>query len=630
MKANKLFVVLSLFAVVGLSSCRDQFAELNRNPAAAPKADPSLFATRAQLLFETNDYTFWFYNQKAYNNWSQMGTSGIFGEGTYAMETGVNRQGGYTNMLTYRNEIMDYIEKYNAPEVEAYAAMCGVLAVYSAIYSIDINGDIQYTEASQYRYGGTLTPKYDKVEDLYDLFVTELDGYIKVFQDDTQVFAGRQDIIYNGDLSKWARLANTIKLKIAVRLYNNNPTKAGQIAQSALTNNAGLISNRSEAFIFHKANAVTGGDLAYQTGNSLSGWMGGSSKNVIDFMVNARDPRVRFFYTKNGFNSKIIQEFIDEGKKDDLPPFVLENINLDENGNFESYKLGEPWCRYQGRPLVWELSPEYEAMKGTYFDYVDRYQLVKKNEKGEESKKSYSLFSGYQEEMVRGRVDFTLPTIPHGPVIQDNADTPWWGLYLGSGETNLYLAELRQLGAISTGSAQDYYEKGVRLSVEEWNYVAQMNAIPYFGQTWISAHAYDPLEADISLQEGELDTMLATDAVKWDGSMEKIYLQELMNFSMMPNESFVTARRSGYPKVGSTLLPYVKFSQIELSAIPRRFEFTEPLPTDVMHDIRLANLKEQGFTLGTNQSGYGITSNSVLNTERLWQDKNAPQWGAGK
>jgi hypothetical protein len=630
MKANKLFVVLSLFAVVGLSSCRDQFAELNRNPAAAPKADPSLFATRAQLLFETNDYTFWFYNQKAYNNWSQMGTSGVFGEGTYVMETGVNRQGGYTNMLTYRNEIMDYIEKYNAPEVEAYAAMCGVLAVYSAIYAIDINGDIQYTEASQYRYGGTLTPKYDKVEDLYDLFVTELDGYIKVFQDETQVFAGRQDIIYNGDLSKWARLANTIKLKIAVRLYNNNPTKAGQIAQSALTNNAGLISNRSEAFIFHKANAVTGNDLAYQTGNSLSGWMGGSSKNVIDFMVNARDPRVRFFYTKNGFNSKIIQEFIDEGKKDDLPPFVLENINLDENGNFESYKLGEPWCRYQGRPLVWELSPEYEAMKGTYFDYVDRYQLAKKNEKGEESKKSYSLFSGYQEEMVRGRVDFTLPTIPYGPVIQDNADTPWWGLYLGAGETNLYLAELRQLGAISTGSAQDYYEKGVRLSVEEWNYVAQMNAIPYFGQTWISAHAYDPLEADISLQEGELDTMLATDAVKWDGSMEKIYLQELMNFSMMPNESFVTARRSGYPKVGSTLLPYVKFSQIELSAIPRRFEFTEPLPTDVMHDIRLANLKEQGFTLGTNQSGYGITSNSVLNTERLWQDKNAPQWGAGK
>ena len=49
-----------------------------------------------------------------------------------------------------------------------------------------------------------------------------------------------------------------------------------------------------------------------------------------------------------------------------------------------------------------------------------------------------------------------------------------------------------------------------------------------------------------------------------------------------------------------------------------------------MHDIRLANLKDQGFTPGTNQSGPGFTSTTVLNTERLWQDKNAPQWGSGK
>ena len=124
--------------------------------------------------------------------------------------------------------------------------------------------------------------------------------------------------------------------------------------------------------------------------------------------------------------------------------------------------------------------------------------------------------------------------------------------------------------------------------------------------------------------------MLATDGVSWDGSMEKIYLQQLMNFTMMPNEMFVTARRSGYPKVGSTLLPMVDFgSSFARTAIPRRFEFTEPAPTDIMHDIRLANLKEQGFTPGTNQSGPGFNATTVLNTERMWQDKNAPQWGEG-
>ena len=621
MKANKLFIALSLLAVVGLTSCRDQFAVLNQDPTAVTTEDPSFLATQAQTLFETNDYTFWFYNQKAYMLWSQMGTTGVFSEGSYGMETGVNRQTGYITMLTYRNAINKYIDAYNHPEAKAYAAMCGVLAIYGAIYAIDINGDIQYTEAAQYRDGGTLTPKYDTVEELYDLFVTELDGYIKVFQDDSQVVVAKQDIIYNGNMAKWAKLANSLKLKVAVRLYNNNASKAGQIAQGVLSSSAGYIDSVDDAFIFHKADAATGGDLAYQTGNSLSGWMAGSNQNVVNYMVNARDPRVRFFYTKNGFNSKIIQEFIDEGKADKLPPFVTENINLDADGNFESYKLGEPWCRYQGRPVVWEMSKEYEALKGTYFDYMDRYQLTVGD-----ANKSYSLFSAVSEEMVRGRCGFQVPTIPGGPVIQDNEQIPWWGMYLGSGEVNLYLAELRALGAISTGSAQTYYERGVELSVKEWDYVAGKNKIPYYGTTY----GYDPLEVSIELKEGEVAAMLKTDAAKWDGSMEKIYLQQLMNFTMMPDELFVTARRSGYPKIGSKLLPFVEFSAIQRTAIPRRFEFTEPLPTDIMHDIRLANLKAQGFTTGTNQSGTGVTSNSVLNTERLWQDKNAPQWGEGK
>jgi len=628
MKANRIFIALSLLAVVGLTSCRDQFAQLNQKPSAVTTEEPSFLLTAAETVFETNNYTFWFYNQPSFATWTQMGTTGLYREDTFVMPTGVNRQSEYINMLTYRNQIDKFIELNDRQDAKAYSAMCGVLAIYGAIYAIDINGDIQYTEAAQYRNGGVLTPKYDSVEDLYNLFVTELDGYIKTFQDPSQVIVSKQDIIYKGNVEKWARLANTLKLKIAVRLYNNNASKAGEIAKGVLSNSAGYIDKLEDAFIFHKADASTGGDLAYQTGNSLSGWMSGSAQNPVKYMVDSRDPRVRFFYTKNGFNSKIIQEFIDEGKKNDLPPYVLENLNFDAEGNFESYKLGEPWCRYFGRPVVWEMSDEYNAMKGIYFDYQNRYQLVvTKMENGEEKSynKTYSIFSGMNEEMVRGRVDFTLPTIPGGPVKQDTEDVPWWGMYLGAGETNLYLAELAQLGAIS-GSAKNYYERGVELSVKEWDYIAGKNKIPYYGKTY----DYDPLEASIELKDGEIAAMLATDAAKWDGSMEKIYLQQLMNFTMMPDEFFVTARRSGYPKVGSKLLPFKEFPNFARTAIPRRFEFTEPLPTDIMHDIRLENLQKQGFTMGSNQSGAGYNTTTVLNTERLWQDKNAPQWGEGK
>jgi len=601
MKTNKLFLVIAAICVLGLSACREQFAEMNQSPSAVTSPDPSYMATRCQLLFEFNDYTYWFYNQALYNRWSQMGTSGSYSEGSYAVGTAVNWQTNYITMLNYRNDIDNYIAAFDANDQKAYSAMCGVLAAFQAIYCSDIMGDIQYTEASQYKYGGTLTPKYDSVEDVYNILVDELDGYIATFQDPTQVVVAKQDIIFNGNLAKWAKLANTIKLKIAVRLYNNNPDKAKQIAQAVVSSPTGYIDSLEDAFIFHKADSSTGGDLAYQTGNSLSGWMGGASGNVINFMRNSLDPRLRFFYTKNSFNSLIVQCFIDNNKYNDLPSYIKDVVVLDEEGNFKEWGgPGEPWVRYFGHPIVFNGSDEYKALIGEYYEYADRYKVSVGD-----ANKTYGIYSDFQEEMVRGRVDFGVPTVPKGPVISDTEDVPWWGMYLGAGETNLYLAEMAQLGASLPNSAEAYYNRGVELSVKEWDYIAGKNKIPYYGTTY----NYDPNEVSIELKDGEIEAMLATDAVKFTGSnsekLEKIYLQELMNFNMMPNDMFVTARRSGYPKIGSKLLPFVKFKEIDLTAIPRRFEFATPLVTDVMHDIRLENLQKQGFTPGTGGSRDG-------------------------
>ena len=51
----------------------------------------------------------------------------------------------------------------------ATAACVDMLTTYLAIASSDINGDIQFTEAGNALHGGTLTPAYDRIADLYNL-----------------------------------------------------------------------------------------------------------------------------------------------------------------------------------------------------------------------------------------------------------------------------------------------------------------------------------------------------------------------------------------------------------------------------------------------------------------------------
>ena len=43
-----------------------------------------------------------------------------------------------------------------------------------------------------------------------------------------------QDVVFGGDLAKWAKFANSLKLRIAVRLINANPTLAKQIAANVI------------------------------------------------------------------------------------------------------------------------------------------------------------------------------------------------------------------------------------------------------------------------------------------------------------------------------------------------------------------------------------------------------------
>ncbi len=641
--------IISMFLAgaftLSLASCADDLKDVNINPANVTETMPEGLMTAAINEFQPSGYLLWFYNVGYLNGWCQM-RGGSYSAG-YTGQDAVGDQGTqYIATLKYRNRIQEYINTTGKTENNGYLAATGILTIYLGLFDSDMYGSIPYTEACHYDDKAILTPKYDRVEDLYNLWIEELNSYISLLQGSDLASNSSQDAAYGCDWKKWAKLANSLKLKIAVRLYNNDASKALQIVEEAAGNSAGLITTTEDDFLFAKATAYASGnsDYVYGTGNGLASVS--ASENVFNFMLGAKDPRIRFIYTKNGFNSSVVQSFIDHGQYNNLPRAVKANVILNADSTFKAWGgMGEPWVRYTALPVVYDARTSHATGKMSDEDYEEyfnpglRYQI-----KIGDAVKSYSPFCYYSEEMRRGRVDFTLPTAmtvnDDGSVnthtLQDTDDNPLYTMYLTAGEVCLYMAEFACLKGSAVGGKdyQAWYEAGVRASVEEYDNLAKSNKIPYyFDASNPGIYSYDPHEKTIALQVGEIDAMMATENIKLTGNksadLEKIYLQQLIHFSEQCDDQFVTARRSGYPKVGSSLIPFVQFQDIALSAIPRRFVVTEPTVDDIMHDIVMEAYNEQGFkTLGTNSQGSQYNGgNAPLNTERLWQDKNAPQWG---
>ena len=614
---NLFAIALLAGATLSTSSCSDDWAELNSNPSAVVTGTPEYLVGQAILEFDPSSYTYWFFNAKNFGYCLQ--TAIPSGSVTEDVIEGSQQQGFKNiNVQNYVYLLKNELSKFDAEKAatyQQYEAILNVLSTYLGIYDTDFCGDIPYTEAAQARFGGTLTPKYDRVEDLYNLFLADLDNDIKVFTTaQNQARLTTQDVVYGGDMTKWAKLANSLKLKIAARLIHQNFGKAKEIVAQVKSASCGVMDGIEDDFLFNKcADNNYNKDYAYQTGNGLGTLY--ASKTYIDFMLKNQDPRVRFIYAKNSWNSKVVDSFLKAGKA--VPSFIMANVETEEidgKTRFKAWKgLGEPWVRYHGYPSDFNV--------GITDEFADWF---KADNAKYDDQHSYNRISYIQEEMLRGRVDFTVPVAAEDDtkVIQDTEDVPWWGMYMSTAEVNLYLAEFAIYEG-QTAQAQAYFQKAVQTSVEEYDYLAAKNKIPYYGKTY----DYDPFEAVIDLKEGEIETLLGMADYQLtgdkDADLEKVFLNQIIHFSLQPVEMFVTGRRSGCPKFDSDLLPRADYAANNMAAdqYPRRTVVTEPVVTDLMYQNIKDAYQRQGFST--------TPGKGVLNAERVWQDLGAPQWGAG-
>lgn len=193
----------------------------------------------------------------------------------------------YSGPAVTTNFVKNYTAQNNMVAENALARIWSV-PIYERM--TDFFGPIIY---SQFGNGKT-SVAYDSQEDIYSDFFKQLDTAIAVLKQNTTATPfGNNDLIYQGNVNKWIVFANSLRLRVAMRIVYANPQLAQQQAEEAVA--AGVMTdNMSNAMILTTPNNL----------NYLTRWtyidpfcMSATQESIL---VGFQDPRLTAFWSQGG------------------------------------------------------------------------------------------------------------------------------------------------------------------------------------------------------------------------------------------------------------------------------------------------------------------------------------------
>ena len=195
----------------------------------------------------------------------------------------------YVQAAPQLKAILENAEK-NSPEY----ALASIWWVWSFHRVTDYWGPIPYFKASE----PAKSVAYDAQDKIYDDFFARLKEAETVLKASSSGAFGEFDLIYSGDKNKWIRFANSLRLRLALRISKANPTKAKAEAEAAVAGGV-MEDNSHDALIFRTdAGSDFNGLAAICNWNEFR--MSASMESVLK---GYNDPRMQVYFqpgTKGG------------------------------------------------------------------------------------------------------------------------------------------------------------------------------------------------------------------------------------------------------------------------------------------------------------------------------------------
>lgn len=202
-----------------------------------------------------------------------------------------------------------------------YIAATQIMEAYIIVTLADIFGDIPYTEALQ--GSGNFNPNRDDDEEIYSIAFDLLDNSISLIEQEGSV-AITNDLFYGANMDQWKKLANTLKLKLAVQSRLNNDNSAS-IANAVIASGE-YINSTNDDFQFDYSQINEAPDSRHPLFVSQYNGVAGIYMALPYIEIMEGDPRYNYyFYEQSG--SVFARQHGDDG-----PPVASDFNNITVHG----------------------------------------------------------------------------------------------------------------------------------------------------------------------------------------------------------------------------------------------------------------------------------------------------------
>lgn len=346
------------FMLFGLFSCTQDFETINDNTKSTKVVHPKYLLPTAQSI-AMNHY---------FNNDVNDIVTGVlcqhFSQPSYAEESNYKFRDGmldrnigefYMAIANIREmkSIIDEADEevFSKEQKEGWNLILMTLEAFCMQNITDVNGPATYSNGFDLQ--NDPTPAYDSQREIYVSLLTQLSSaVVGVTNPEVNMALGSQDLIYGGDITAWRKFANSMLLRLAMRISDVDETLSRDyVARAIDPENGGVITANSENALLKYYDSPSA-NMFFE--NVLDGWTPGvvASNTIYDIMAGNDDPRINMYFGGPWYYSGL--PYGETGTW-----WKFANINYDLIA-FKNYKNNGYW--YGGGP---------EDLPGIFIDHAE-------------------------------------------------------------------------------------------------------------------------------------------------------------------------------------------------------------------------------------------------------------------